>query len=127
MENMLTITLTEIDQYRSRLTEYPAALQALQAIAECEGDLEDAAIALAIAIGQQPDRSDWLEGLAKRCRVAVCSADCQRALKEQDIVSGVAQLTEVNICPPVLVLPVILYVWKIGIEEFCQPLSLKIN
>jgi hypothetical protein len=123
---MLTLTLTEINQYRAQLTEYPEALQALHAIAECEGDLEDAAIALAIASGQQPDRSDWLEGLAKRCRVAVCSADCQRALKEQDIVSGVAHLTETNLCPSVLVLPVILYVWKVGVEQFCQHCSLPV-
>ena len=123
----LTLSSQEIAQYRSQLAEYPDALLALDAIEDCEGDLEDAAIALAIHIGQQPDCTDWLEGLAKRHRVALCEQDCQNALKEQNLITVVAQLTKAEICPPLLIPLVVLFVFKVGVDSFCEPLNFKIT
>lgn len=122
----LKLSSQEIAHYRSQLAEYPDALIALDAIEDCEGDLEDAAIAIAIHIGQQPDRTDWLEGLAKRHRVAICQSDCQNSLKEKNLVSVVAQLTEAQICPPILIPLIVLFALKVGVEDFCEPLNFKI-
>lgn len=40
---MIILTSQEIAQFRSQLAEYSVALEALDRIENCEGDLEDAA------------------------------------------------------------------------------------
>ena len=73
---MVILTSQEIAQFRSQIAEYPKALEALDTIEDCEGDVEDAAISIAIQVGQMPTTSEnWLDGLAKRCRVAICQKD----------------------------------------------------
>jgi hypothetical protein len=124
---MRPLTSQEIAQYRSQIAQFPEALQALDTIEDCEGDLEDAALSLAIQVGQQPDRNDWLEGLAKRCRVALCQSSVKTALSEGQLAPAIAFLMEEKICPTLLLTPVILFVLQSGIEEFCQPLSEKLS
>lgn len=122
---MPTLTTQEIAQFRSILASYNEALQALDMIEDCEGDLEDAALSLAIQVGQQPEATDWLEGLAKRCRVALCQ--CQSQLKNNQLEEVFAFLMQEKICPVILITPVMLYVLKQGVDDFCEPLKLKIN
>lgn len=98
---------------------------ALDVIEDCEGDLEDAALTLGIHVGQQPDRNDWLDGLAKRCRVGICEGDFPAALKADKIDTVVNHLTERKLCHPVLAPLVVLYVLNQGIDEFCAPLHLQ--
>lgn len=123
---MLFLTSQEIAQYRSQLSLFPDALLALDCIEDCEGNIEDAALTLAIQVGQQPDRTDWLDGLAKRCRVEVCQEDFRDELLAENIASVVGSLIEAKICPSVLVAPVVLYALKSGIESFCEPLTFKL-
>ena len=64
---MVIITSQQIAQFRSQLAEYPEALKALDAIEDCEGNIEDAAISLAIQAGQEPNISEnWLDGFAEK-------------------------------------------------------------
>jgi hypothetical protein len=121
---MPTLTTQEIAQFRSILAPYNEALQALDAIEDCEGDLEDAALSLAIQVGQQPSSTDWLDGLAKRCRVALCK--CQEQLNNNQLEEVFASLVKEEICPVILITPVMLYVIKQGVEGFCEPLKFKI-
>ncbi len=123
---MLFLTSQEIAQYRSQLALFPDALLALDCIEDCEGNIEDAALTLAIQVGQQPDRTDWLDGLAKRCRVEICRSEFRDKLLAGNITTAVECLIETKICPKVLVTPVILYVLKSGIESFCEPLTFKL-
>ncbi len=125
---MQTIYLTtqEIAQYRSQLADYEAALIALDTIEDCEGDLEDAAVSLAIKVGQKPDRINWLEGLAKRCRVAICQEEFQAELSQGKLAETVKYLMNAGICPKILVTPVVIHVMKQGIDRFCKPLNFKI-
>lgn len=120
------LTTQEIAQYRSQLVDYEAALISLDTIEDCEGDLEDAAVSLAIKVGQKPDRLDWLDGLSKRCRVAICQDKFQKDLLQGKLATTVGHLINAGICPQILVTPVVIYVMKQGIEEFCHPLSFKI-
>ncbi len=123
---MIVITTQEIAQYRSELANYEEALVALDAIEDCEGDLEDAAISLAIKVGQQPDRSNWLDGVAKRCRVAICQEEFREDLLQKKLAATVGYLIEKKICPGILVAPVVIYVVKQGVSEFCEPLNFKL-
>jgi hypothetical protein len=120
---MLALTSQEIARYRSQLANSQEALAALDMIEDCEGDLEDAAISLAIQVGQTPDRSDWLGGLAKRCRSVICQAECQEKLLEGQLAEGLELLIQARICPPILATPVVLYVIQQGVAQFCEPLN----
>jgi hypothetical protein len=121
---MIVLTLSEINQYRSELANDPEALRALDMIEDCEGDVEDAAIALAIQAGQEPDRSEyWLDGLAKRWRVFLCQVGFRNALTEGEIATAVQLFAAETTIPSSLATPIIIYILKIGIEDFCKPLG----
>ncbi|MGL4618478.1 hypothetical protein [Chroococcidiopsis sp.] len=122
---MTQVTLEEVTKLQTELTNYPNALAALQEIEECEGDLEDAAMVLAIRAGQQPDiaNAEWLSSLAKKCRAFICRQELRSALANESFAPVVEQLTAAKICPTLLVMPVLLYVVKQGVDEFCQPLD----
>ncbi|MGL5083259.1 MAG: hypothetical protein ACRC8A_17390 [Microcoleaceae cyanobacterium] len=124
---MFILTSQEIAQFRSQLASYPEALEALDQIEDCEGNLEDAAIAMAIHAGQTPTTSEaWLDGLAKRCRVAICDSDHREDLLQGKMTGIVEFLLEQKICPEILVTPVVIYALKTGIQEFCEPLEYKL-
>ena len=124
---MNLISSRAIAQYRSQLANYPDAMLALDVIEDCEGDIEDAALSLGIQAGQQPDRAEWLEGLAKRCRVAICESHYQQQLLSGNIATVVEHLLEINLCHPQLVVPIVLFVLDQGIKEFCEPLNFKLS
>lgn len=119
----MRLTSEEIRYYRQQLAELAVASKALDVIEEAEGDLEDAATTIALAIGQTPDRIDWLEGWAKRCRVAICQEKIRQDLANNYLVNAVKYLLEEKICPPLLVTPLLIYVIKKGVNQFCQPFS----
>ncbi|MEA5510093.1 hypothetical protein VB715_09990 [Crocosphaera sp. UHCC 0190] len=121
------LTPSEITYYRSQLADYPDAIMALDEIYACDGDLQDAAINLAIAAGQLPDRTDWLEGLAKRYRVEMCQEQIQQEISQGHIIPVINHLIEAKIGPDILVIPVVFYVLKIGIQDFCFPLNIRTN
>jgi len=122
------LTQAEIEFYRSELADYPEALTALDVLADCEGDLEDAAITLAIQCGQEPDISEkWIDGLAKRWRHIICHADLKDGL--EDGLSGdvLSVLTASTNLPLRLATPVAIFVIKTGVETFCKPLEEKLG
>ncbi len=125
--SMTRMTSQAIAHYRTQLAQFPDALLALDIIEDCEGDLEDASLTLGIHAGQQPDRNDWLDGLAKRCRVAICEGDFPASLKADKIDAVVEHLIERRICHPTLAPLVVLYVLNQGIEDFCAPIHFKLN
>jgi hypothetical protein len=127
MDSMATLTSIEIIEYRAELAANPDALRALDMIEDCEGDLEDAAIALALQTGQEPDMTEgWLAGLAKRWRTVICSTELKAALAAGKIASAIQLIQTETTMPPVLITPVALLVLKAGVEDFCKPLEEKL-
>lgn len=124
---MIILSSEEIAHYRSQLAEYETALKALDMIEDCEGDLEDAAISLALQVGQEPDRSEqWLDSIAKRSRVFLCQTGIKESLQMGSVGPAVALLAQETTIPAILATPVVLYVVKTGIEDFCKPLQEKL-
>ncbi len=126
---MTTVTSQEIAQFRSLLADYPQALSALDLIEDCEGDLEDAAMTLAIRAGQQPDaeNSEWLAALAKKYRAVICQRELRDELLDGKLTNTMEELKKISTLPKILATPVLMYVFKQGINNFCQPLdTLKI-
>lgn len=124
----ITVTPAEIEQYRVEFSDYPEALKALDTLADCEGDLEDASITLAIQVGQEPSISDqWIDGLAKRWRHIICQAAVKESLEDAltgEVLMMLATLTDL---PMKLATPIAIYVDKVGVERFCQPLGEQIK
>ncbi|HBE58361.1 MAG TPA: hypothetical protein DEG17_05945 [Cyanobacteria bacterium UBA11149] len=122
---MTIVSSQEIAQFRSQLSHNAEAMIALDAIEDCEGDLEDAAIALAIRAGQQPqrDNSEWLDALARKCRAAICQEEFRQDLINGSYSTMVRYLEETPLIPPILATPVVMYVVSKGINVFCEPLD----
>jgi len=122
---MTIVTSEEIAQFRSKLSNYPEAMKALDVIEDCEGDLEDAAISLAIQAGQQPQRenAEWLDALARKCRAVICQKEFRQDLLEGSYSSVFRYLLETPLLPNILVAPVLMYVARKGVENFCEPLD----
>lgn len=119
---MVILTQNEIDHYRSVLADNPNALRALDLIEDCEGDIEDAAIVLALQAGQEPDRSDrWLESVAKRWRAFLCQENLKQQLETGSVADVVQALAAETTIPSVLAVPVVIYVLKVGVGAFCKP------
>ena len=122
---MTIVSSQEIAQFRSQLSTNAQAMIALDAIEDCEGDLEDAAIALAIRAGQQPqrDNAEWLDALARKCRAAICQREFRQDLINGSYGTMVRYLEETPLIPSILATPVVMYVVSKGINVFCEPLD----
>ncbi|MEL6602807.1 MAG: hypothetical protein AAFP20_06210 [Cyanobacteria bacterium J06614_10] len=118
---MITLTPDEISQLQACLADYPDAIAALQEISDCDGDIEDAAISLALRAGQEPDTNEqWLAGFSKRYRHIACQPQFREALLADQPGTLVNYLTQESDCPALLAAPVAIYIFKSGVEHFCH-------
>ena len=118
---MIALTSEEIAQFHASLAHYPAALTALQEIEDCDGDIEDAAISLALRAGQEPDTHEqWLAGNSKRYRHIVCQPKFRQPLIEGQPSMLVDYLAKETDCPALMATPVALYILKSGVASFCH-------
>ncbi len=125
---MTTVTSKEIAQFRSQLADDPRAMEVLDLIEDCEGDLEDAAMTLAIRAGQEPERanSEWLDALARNWRAVICDPGFRDNLLNGSVQGMMQYLITMPTFPKILATPVLIYVLKQGVNNFCEPLdSLK--
>ncbi len=114
-----------IADLQAQFADFPDAIAALETISDCEGDLEDAAMTLAIRVGQQPDinNSEWLKGLAKKHRAIICQSEFRNDMVSGNLLTLFEYFITVKICPRLLILPVLLYAHEQGINRFCEPLD----
>lgn len=119
------IDLKIIEELQVQFADIPDAMVSLETISDCEGDLEDAAMTLAIRVGQQPEinNSEWLKGLAKKCRVAICRSEFRNDMISGNFIAIFQHFDRVKVCPTLLILPVLLYVHECGVSLFCEPLD----
>ena len=122
---MTIVTSQEIAQFRSELANNLEAMKALDAIEDCEGNLEDAAIALAIRAGQQPqrDNAEWLDALARKCRAVICQKEFREDLLNGSYAPVIGYLAATPLLPAILATPVLMYVVSKGVDDFCEPLD----
>ena len=121
---MILVSSEQMAQWRSELADYPEVLRALAAIEDCEGDVEDATIGLAIQTGLQPDSSDqWLLALAKQFRPVICELIKQGngSVSTSDVTRHLASESG---CPELLALPVAIAAGANGYDQFCEGLML---
>ena len=118
---MIVLTSDEITRLKSAFAEMPVALEALREIGDCDGDVEDAAISLALKSDQEPDTNEqWLGDFSKRYRHAVCQEDFRAEVAQGEVKALVMHLAQKTDCPELIALPVALYVYKTGVDNFCH-------
>lgn len=117
---MILATPAEISQLRQQLADYPETLEALQSIEDCDGDIADAALSLALKAGLEPDTNEtWLASYAKRFRHTACQEQFRQPLQEQQLMGLINHLTQETTCPGLLAAPVALFIAKTGVDQFC--------
>jgi hypothetical protein len=123
LNSMTTVTQKEIALFRSQLAEDDLAQQALDMIEDCEGDLEDAAMTLAIKAGQEPERdnSEWLGALCRKWRWIICDLEFREDLKNSSVSNLMTRLKSNPSFPKILAAPMLMYILQQGINDFCEP------
>ena len=123
---MTKVTSQEIAKFRSLMVDDSQAMEALDLIEDCDGDLEDAVMTLAIKAGQQPEQtnSEWLDALAKKWRAVICEQEYREDLLNGSIHEMIEHLRTIQTFPRSLATPVLIYVLKQGVNNFCEPLDL---
>lgn len=118
---MIALTPEEVTQFKTRLADYPEALKALQEIDDCDGDVEDAAISLALRAGQEPGSNEqWLAGFSKRYRHVMCRVQFRESIAAGQLSSLITTLMEETDCPALMATPVAIFVFKSGVADFCH-------
>ena len=116
---MIVIVQEEVKHFRDQLADKPKALEALDAIEECEGYLNDAiSLLLMRELGEEPDRgfSDLLE----KCRKFVCQEEIREFL-ESGLISPVIEPLSVSVGVPIGTATALsICVFKIGAKKFCS-------
>jgi hypothetical protein len=120
---MLTITLDEISQFRSQMADNPEVLAALDAIEDCEGNLEAAAQLIAVETTDAEvslrANSNYLEKLAEKLSNIICQEEFDE-LMTGVLTAAIAYLAASGNIPVALATPVVIYVAKIGAKKFCE-------
>ncbi len=121
----IIVTPAEIEEYRSQLQAYPEALKGLDTLADCEGDLECAAETVAIELGKLDDdlgnedeKGKWLEKFTQSLHPHICTPAFREVLT-QGFAGAIGLLIPV-VGPPTLIVLVIVYISRKGLDEFCK-------
>lgn len=129
---MTIVTPDEITYFRSALAEDPVAIAALEEIENCEGNLEDAFEVLMVETGAQKEANRLgfgtsLEQLVQKCRNVICQEDFQEEIVDglsrdflTSLVTTVATQLATGNLAVVLAVPIVMYVLKRGIKNFCE-------
>ncbi|MDH6060254.1 hypothetical protein NWP17_07355 [Chrysosporum bergii ANA360D] len=122
---MTIVTSQEIALFRSQLADDSTAMEALDLIEDCDGDLEDAAMTLAIRAGQEPGmtNSEWLDAIARKWRAVICQPEYREDLLNGSLVKIIEHLKTMPTFPRILATPILIYILKQGAKDFCQPLD----
>jgi hypothetical protein len=120
---MITVTPEEISQFRSQLADSPEALAALDAIEECKGNLEVAAQLIAVETTDEEvslrANSNYLEKLAQKLSKIICQEEFKEMMTGV-LTMAIATLAASGNIPVALATPVVIYVAKIKVKDFCE-------
>jgi hypothetical protein len=126
MTDATHLTSEEIHKYREQFKDYPEALDALDLIAECDGDLEESANLLLIEEGitelksGESEDGNTLDKIATNFRKIICED-----VFIDDLIGGLVPVAVTSLAmsgqiPIAIATPVVIYVAKKGIKTWCN-------
>ena len=116
------ITDEEIAQYRQQFVDYPEALDALDLIAESDGDLMESASLLALETGLTVTRQEpnILDEIAQKCRQIICDDVFIDDLMSGLLTAGVTTLATSGQISAAVATPIVIYLTKTGVKNWCK-------
>ena len=116
------ITIEEIFKYRQQFADHPEALDALDLIAESDGDLKESASLLALETGVSVTRQEpnVLDELAQKCRQIICDDAFIDDLMGGLLTAGIATLATSGQISAAVATPVVIYLTKTGVKNWCK-------
>lgn len=125
MADVVKLTSEDIQQYREQFKDYPESLDALDLIEESEGDLIEPTQLLAMEAGieisvRAGEEENILDRLAKKCHSIVCDDDFINTLLSGLLTAAVATLAVSGQIPQAVATPVVIYLAKKGVKQWCQ-------
>ena len=116
------VSLEEISNYREQFADYSEALDSLDLIEENNGDLKQSASLLALEYGLSISKNvpNVLDELAQKCRGTICNEVFIDELMTGLLTAGVASLTASGQIPAALATPVVIYLAKVGVKNWCS-------
>lgn len=116
----MKLSNNEISELREKFSDREESLNVLDLIEECEGDLIESASLLALEAGVSLTRKDpdILNELAQKCRKVVCD-DAFDDLMAGFLGTVVGTLAASGQIPEALATPVVIYLCRIGVKNFC--------
>ncbi|MGB5593712.1 MAG: hypothetical protein WBM62_06730 [Crocosphaera sp.] len=126
MTDATQLTLEEIHKYREQFKDYPEPLDALDLIAECDGDLEESANLLLIEEGitelksGESEDGNTLDKIATNFRKIICED-----VFIDDLIGGLVPVAVTSLAmsgqiPIAIATPGVIYVAKKGIKTWCN-------
>jgi hypothetical protein len=116
------VTLEEIARYRDQFADNPEALDALDLIAENDGDLKQAASLLALESGEMIYKSsvpNILDELAQKSRNVICDEAFDELIAGL-LGAAVGTLAASGQIPIALATPVVIYLARVGVKKWCE-------
>jgi len=116
------ITSDEIERYRKEFAGYPESIDALELIEENEGDLQQAVSLLAMEYGViiTKRKTSLLEDLVYKYRNIICNDSFMDDLMTGLLTAGIAGLTASGQIPTALATPIVIYLVKVGVKNWCE-------
>jgi hypothetical protein len=119
MSDATRLTPEEIQNYREQFKDYPEALDALNTVEKCKGELGFAAKILALKTGFEqstlsPEEPDFFDNLLKSLRKTICSQ------YTDDTLELFKELKDFIPFPGSLIALVSIKVGQVTIREFCN-------
>lgn len=123
--DLTRLTAEEIAQYKNKFEDYPEALEALELISETDGDLIESGNLLASEAGikvksRGEEQDNILDELAKKCRNIICDEVFINDLIGGWLTAGVASLAATGNISAAAATPVVIYLAKKGVKQWCQ-------
>lgn len=120
----MIITDQELEKFRNAFQGNEEAMDTLKIVKDCDGNLEEA---MGIVADIAADRfylgdQDWIdfENLGKELRNLICSPAFESAFVQGSFGVGLAYLTTQSNYSMTVLLMVMLFVFKMGLDHFCQ-------
>ncbi|NEQ41182.1 MAG: hypothetical protein F6K40_35290 [Okeania sp. SIO3I5] len=124
---MMKLTPEEIENFRSQLADYPdaplrdKALEELEVVKKCQGDLEIATRVIAKRAGEASLRADSaFDSLLEKSREIICKPEIMEKLAKANNPLIVLELVAGLLPPPFPAVSVTLILLKMGVEYICK-------
>ncbi|MCV6637405.1 hypothetical protein [Candidatus Albibeggiatoa sp. nov. NOAA] len=117
-----TLTAQEIAEFRTALHDQPIALESLDSLEECDGNLNAAMEIALFKAGYEFSRGDddWIdwENILKDVKPIICNDDFQSTIVDGFWAMAFASLAAVY-PHTILIAPILAYLKKKGIKHIC--------